>query len=240
MFELGPPDMKSLFTIAALGLLSTFASSAITSASTYSEFYQYHYYSHTGVDFPILNSVTNAPMFEYHPMLYSVGNFGRSEVASDTMYDSGISQWSSTAIDLYGTYTGRGETLDQDQFTSAIYSYGYTDCSFTVDSASTITLSENHSLATGYGTYQLFGYLYLDGVYHSVTPSNTSVMVNLGPGNHFAFFQGGIYAQGNPYSSSMATLDVTFNMSITSVPEPASMVALGLGGATLLRRRKKV
>ena len=52
----------------------------------------------------------------------------------------------------------------------------------------------------------------------------------------FAYALGGTYNGGDNFGSSIAP---GFEGTVNTVPEPASMVALGFGALALVRRRKK-
>lgn len=227
--------MKRTLSVALFTLgISVAAQASITSWSQYSSA-GLNYYDNGGYLF-------SANPGNFGDMSFSAFPGGMTNV-NDTM--KGHVLWSNTLTSASASYlqmdarfSGYAFAVNNNPWDPQVWAYGTGQLTFTLDSAGTATIK-----AFGTATYtagsNAFNYntLYLDG-YLLTTAVDGTFNVALGAGSHVAFYQGWTQVYPSAFSSGQAGLDAQYQVTVTSVPEPGTMAALGAGALALVRGRR--
>lgn len=223
---------------AILALAYSGAQANITSFNPYSYTSANQYHSAVG---SLYNASMSGPPINFNDSfnVNTVGAFDYTRTAAS--YVDAVTTLTSTYAQIDASTWGWAQasaTLDTDQANV----FGYSQANFTLDQAGVVTLS---AYGTGFSTegYAFDNiYLYLDGTYYQTAAGDGNYVIPVAAGSHYGYVEASIVAlsgNNNLYGNySFTSMYSSLQLTVSSVPEPCSLVFLGTAGLVGLLRRK--
>ncbi|MBS1717732.1 MAG: PEP-CTERM sorting domain-containing protein [Armatimonadetes bacterium] len=222
----------------ALALAAT-SPATITSYNDYlatAEAYQYDNYQ-------LYDSYTSTTPINFSDP-YTVNNVFGDSLSTMINASTATVYASSSYIHMQGHFAGQctmqfGHANGTTPLSEA---YMFHELLFTVDVPTLVTISASNTYTYGGGAFTTTNYLYIDGAVQNAAIDGIH-QVTVSAGSHAAYYEGftQCYYAGSGSDYGYTFLSADYDLQVgdpRSVPEPASMCAMGLGVLSLIRRKR--
>ncbi len=201
---------------------------------------QFYFDPNTNLGYdPHYSQMSGVPLIYKDP--FSNNSVGDASFATQSSISSSELTSTPQYLDVFASVIARASAqADTSYAESTVLTYNYV--TFTLDHAGSVTLSANGGGGfSGFGG--CFSYLDVDGTDYQTAAVSGSYFIPVSAGTHTAYFEGIIDAyaglSGVYGGFSGGTLISTYEMQISSVPEPASIACLSAFTVGLIRRRRR-
>ncbi len=170
---------------------------------------------------------------------YSVNTPGGDYIDSAGSFSGGVGINTSSHVQATGSFFGYVNAFGTGDFPQSVVAV-YDELLFDTDSTAQVKLIASSTTLGSSGTGQNDTVLYLDGIFYSTVGGDGNFSVTVGAGSHVAYYEAVCQAHSgvNAPQGGGATMSQNYLLNVTT-PEPTSIVALGIGALSLLRRRRR-
>lgn len=234
------------FALLPLVGLAALAHANITSFSAYgfAHLQSYRFDTSIGGSFPYSNGQQASYLSFVDPMTTVTDSAGTSSTYVVAM--SNLNAFSSTSVQMDSQFRGHYTASGTGPTFVEASGNARQEFTFTVDSASQLHIQRTPYVenSSGYGINA--SYIFFDGNYYSTSTGPQNVVVSVGPGTYWGYYEDdGDAAAGYGGSfpaNSEAHMDTVYNFELSSqpTPEPFTLSSLAIGvGALLFRKRRE-